>query len=232
MKKVLLMLAAFAVALGSVSAQGNDDGKAKDPARFKPKYRNLSYSSQTVSYPGVSGFSETSRYGAAFTTGRSYIVHPNPIAGMLRIGIDATWFDLNYGNFSPEATGEGGAVQQHKMDIALGVGPGIHLNPVAKLGIHTYFRYNPTFTAMANIDGDNTTVTGGYATCFTGGAAVSWGVISLGFETRFGGGTLTRFGKSENADSLEEIGGIEDVISQSKVEHKLSGYRAYVSFRF
>jgi hypothetical protein len=216
MKKVLLFILAFATALGSVDAKNkNDEGgeiEIKDPARFRPKYRNISFSSQAIGLDGSSVKGPASDFGVAFTTGRSYIVHPNPVAGMLRFGIDATWTDLNYGNWD----------KVHKLDVALGVGPGIHINPVDKLGIHTYFRYNPTATLMADIDGKNTNIMLGYSTYFTTGGAVSWGVISLGAEARFGGGELTSMKAGD--EELELI--------QSKVKHKMSGYRVYVSFRF
>lgn len=217
MKKVTFLILFAMFSAGIASAQ--DDSAA----RFRKKYRNISFSSQTLGDENGNYEDKGSNFGFGFTTGRSYILHKNPIAGMIRIGIDATWFDINYGNWSEKI--DDGKAWMHKLDIGMGVGPGIHVNPVSKLGIHVYFRYNPTFTATFDNYWDGLAIQGGYASYFTTGGAISWGVISLGAEARFGGGTYHSF----KAPSIDD-GGVE--LERGKTKHKLKGMRAYVSFRF
>lgn len=223
MKKIIFVLL-LAIGVSGVASAQDDNA----PAPFRKKYRNISFSSQKMSF-GDASFSDASNFGFGFTTGRSYIVHPRPIAGMLRLGIDATWFDINYGNWNQKLADKKWHI--HKLDIGLGVGPGIHVNPVSKLGIHAYFRFNPTFTAMfTTIDGLG--INGGYASYFTTGGAVSWGVISLGVEARFGGGRYHSFKAGGDGEEEGEEGSINDFFATSKIKHKIKGMRAYVSFRF
>lgn len=229
MKKTALVLLLALFAAGAVSAQGKEAKEAKDPARFRPKYRNISFSTQKMSFEG-SDFGEASKFGFGFTTGRSYILHKRPIAGMLRLGIDATWFDLNYGNWNGQILDE--KYWMHKADIAMGVGFGVHVNPISRLGVHAYFRFNPTFTTMfQNMTAGQLEIDGGYASYFTTGGAISWGVISLGAEARFGGGKYHAL----KAPSFEEGDGDDDIdldLGFDKIKHKLKGMRVYVSFRF
>ncbi len=41
----------------------------------------------------------TPNYGFMMGLTNTYYVHPNPIAGFIKFGIDATWFDLTYSNY-------------------------------------------------------------------------------------------------------------------------------------
>lgn len=96
------------------------------------------------------------------------------------------------------------------------VGPSLTITPVKKLNIVGYFRYTPTFSGIYA----NDEFSGNYASMFVGGASLSYGVIGLGIESRFG---YCKY----NAFSFEE-----DVEDADKVKTKFSGFRAYISFRF
>lgn len=227
MKKIVLSLLFTALAVGAISAK--DKEQDNDPARFRKKYRNISFATQKMSL-GDNDFGDASKFGFGFTTGRSYILHKQPIAGMLRIGIDATWFDITYGNWNNKVMDE--KYWMHKVDIGMGVGVGVHVNPVSKLGVHAYFRYNPTFSGIfQNMLTSELEIDGGYASYFTTGGAVSWGVISLGVEARFGGGKYHALKAPSFGDDDDDID-IEFDGMLDKVKHKLRGMRAYVSFRF
>lgn len=164
-----------------------------------------------------------SKYGAALTFGKSFYLHKNPIAGMLYIGLDATWIDLTYTNYKYDMgplfegwdieDGEDLSFSQHQAEIAMQVGPSIHVYPIGKMHIEAYFRYAPTFSLLVE-DGS---FGGNYATYFVGGGAVSYHCIGLGAEARFGSCKY----KSFSDDGFEDGG-----------KTKFRGYRIFLSFRF
>lgn len=88
MKKFLILgiLACFIAANASA-----DDG------HFRKKHQAFSYSSMEMT-----GGDETlkSNFGFAFTSTRTYYLHKDPIAGFMKFGIDATWTDISYNNYS------------------------------------------------------------------------------------------------------------------------------------
>lgn len=209
MDKRIIVLFFFSVLfLAYTFAQGTD-------GYYKKKYRNLSFTTTTMHQDGAPDLK--SNYGAAFTMGRTFYLHKNPIAGMLRFGIDVTWFDLNYANYKIEHITYWGTDEYsyHQGEISMHVGPSVVLNPVSKLNIHAYFRYAPTFSALY----DDDAFYGNYATLCVGGGSVSYGVIGLGIESRFGCCDYKEF----RADKEEDFGTLNT---------KLSGWRVYVTFRF
>ena len=85
----------------------------------------------------------------AFTVGRTFYLH-KPIANMLRFGIDATWFDLNYTNYDIEhiTYWETNKYQYHQGEVSMQVGPSLTFEPIKKLSVHAYFKYAPTFAVL------------------------------------------------------------------------------------
>ena len=90
-----------------------------------------------------------SNYGASFTVGRTFFLHKKPIGGFLRLGIDATWLDVNYTNYKIKHITYWGTnrYEYHQGDLSVHIGPSITLTPTKKLYVHGYFRYVPTLTA-------------------------------------------------------------------------------------
>lgn len=204
MKKILgiciFLLSAAAVA----GAQGTD---------FHRKYRNFNWSQLTMTFDD--GQKQKSELGFAFTSGRTYFLHGKPIAGMLKIGIDATWVDLDYTKYKAVRLGEEGpyGATWHQLEYSLHVGPSIAVNPVGKLNINAYFRYAPTFSLRYS-GGQDIALAGNYATMFVTGGMVSWGIIGIGAEYRFGTCRYKNF------------------IGNSVSPADMSGFRAFISLRF
>lgn len=206
MKRIIPFVVAFSFAL--VMSTG---AKAED---FHRKYRNFSWSDMTFKMDD--GTKLRSNYGASFTSGRTYFVHSKPIAGLLKIGVDATWVDLNYNNYTGKyLTSEGlSDYNLHRIEYSLQVGPSIAINPVGKLNINAYFRYAPTFSVLLS-NPDGVSAMGNYATMFVTGGMVSWGIIGVGAEYRFGDCSYNNF-----------TGALQDFSA------KTSGFRAYITLRF
>lgn len=222
MKKLLFILLAVLLTTQTMAQESS----------LRKKYVNLSFSNIKMTQDDSPTLK--SNYGAALTVGKTFFVHKKPIANMIRFGIDATWIDINYSNYKVEYRYmEHGRYDSefssfHQAEIGMQVGPSITVNPICKLNIHGYFRYTPTFSAL--YDGD--TFRGGYASYFVGGGAVSYGVIGLGIEARFGECKYKTFGGMGSGGESEYniTSDSESTIATSK--SKFSGMRVYITFRF
>lgn len=180
---------------------------------WRKKFINLNFTNSTISQDNVQDLK--SNYGAAFTTGRTFFLH-KPIGGMLRFGIDATWFDINYSNYEIEhiTYWETDKYQYHQGEISLHVGPSITFEPVKRLAVHAYFQYAPTFAALYAEDSE--TFYGNYASLWIAGGNASYGAIGLGIEGRFGNTNYKPIGSSDSEN----------------IDCSLSGFRAYLTFKF
>ncbi len=222
MKKALLVVLFAVLSAGVVSAQepvsesSQEVAKIRKETKLRKKYFNLNYSFQGLYPPGSRDDKQKSKWGAGFSTGQTFVLHKNPIAGMLHVGLDATWFDLNAAQYDDIL-----GAKQFQLEAAMGLGVGIHLTPIGKLGIHTYARYNPTFSAIALI-GDELAYGLGYASGVVSGLAVSWGVISLGFEGRW---LFSNY-------SMKLFDAESDDMSSAKQKLNTSGCRVYLGFRW
>lgn len=207
MKRLTLLLF-FIITVSVCFAQNEED-------RWRKKYINFGFINTTMSQNGMPDLK--SNYGASFTIGRTFYLH-KPIGGFLRFGIDVTWFDLNYTNYKIKhiTYRETDNYQYHQGEVSMHIGPSIYIRPIGKLNIHGYFRYAPSFSALYADE----IFYGNYATFFVGGASISYGVMGLGIETRFGDCKYKEFGSD----------GEEQGHSISKTKH--NGWKAYLTFRF
>lgn len=205
MKKIILLAALI---VSSVCSYAQETDK-----EWRKKFINLSFTNATMSQDNVQDLK--SNYGAAFTVGRTFYLH-KPIGDMLRFGIDATWFDINYTNYDIEhiTFWDTDKYQYHQGEVSMHVGPSISFEPIKKLSVHAYFQYAPTFAMLYT--GDSKTFYGNYASLWVAGGNVSYGVIGLGIESRFGKTDYKAIGSSDS----------ENICSN------LSGFRAYLSFKF
>lgn len=120
---------------------------------------------------------------------------------------------------------------QHQLEACMHVGPSITVNPIDALNINAYFRYAPTFSTILYKDatGDNQ-ASFAFANFFVTGGAVSWNIISVGAEYRWGSAKYNIM--SFNSEDL--IGGDTEGSVIKKVKNKMitQGMRVYVSLRF
>ncbi len=220
MKKIFLLTL---ILLACVQVYGQDSKPRK-------RYFNLGFARQDMKFEETD-MTLKSNFGASLAFGRTFFLHKNPVAGMIRFGIDATWIDITYTNYKVEfremyeGEYESEKTDFHQAEIAMNVGPSITVTPVKNLSIHGYFRYAPSFSAFYDSDA----VRGGYASYFLGGGSVSYGVIGLGVEARFGNCKYKEFGGGDSED--DEYDG-DSSSKSSSLKNKFSGMRVYLSFRF
>lgn len=222
----------FLLGLFALSATAQESEKT-ETGHWRPKYRNLNFNTEKITFPDDGKLD--SKFGAAFTTGRTYYLHKQPLLRMIRIGIDATWFDISYANYKQKWSDyfdddddyyydsyydeeEEEEYTIHKAEIGMQVGPSVTVNPMDKLNVHAYFRYAPTFAMMY----DDDIFRGNYASMFVTGASLSYGVIGVGVEKRWGTCKYKEFGSEDEDD---------DYGSPETLKIKTSGVRVYLSFR-
>lgn len=203
--KAILLIILFVSSICSNAQETNKE--------WRKKFIDLSFTNATLSQDNVKDLK--SNYGAAFTVGRTFFLH-KPIGDMLRFGIDVTWFDINYTNYDIEHITylDSNKYQYHQGEVSMHVGPSITFEPIKKLSVHAYFQYAPTFATIYT--GDNETFYGNYASLWGVGGNVSYGVVGLGIESRFGDTNYKPIGSSDSEN----------------IKSSLSGFRAYLTFKF
>ncbi len=234
MKKLLLLTLSLLIAATSF-AQETEATNDKPEKRFRKKFFNISYSSSELSpksdiliddgmgemVPLVdANFKLKSDWGVSIVRGRTYRLHRKPLANLVNIGIDVSFLDLNYSQFTMNAVPSNnspsdseGSTKIHKIDYGWQVGPSISLTPGRRFTITAYFRYAPTFSSIYVDD----SYMGNYSTQFRTGASFSYGVIGLGMEASFGDCKYKNF-----------VGDLD--LGDTKI--KSSGYRVYLQFRW
>lgn len=234
MKNIVIILCAL-LWTGIASGEGNDSSRQPRRSGLEGvSFHNFGYSIQKVTLNGKHILDSTPTLtGVGLTTGHSFYAHRKPIGGMIRLGFDVVWFDFDYAMWKERISKRKKWV--NKFDIGMGLGPAIHLFPVDDLGIHAYFRFDPTVSVLAhNCAGDEEgkfELMAGFATYFSTGAIVSWRVFSIGGEFRFGGGKYRAIRIPDVTVSRDEIDlNLDDALNRQR--QKMVGGRIYFGLRF
>lgn len=168
--------------------------KKQDKIWGRKKYFNLGYNMENLNNDDAA--SELSRkFGASMTIGRTFYLHKNPILGMIKFGLDWSYIDLNAAGYNYKYTyvnNENGNSSNnietdeygiYKMELGMQFGPSVTVNPVDYLKVNVYFRYSPSYSVILD---DGFQFNGSYGSYMNFGLAVSYKVISLGYEMRWG----------------------------------------------
>ncbi|MFD1771478.1 hypothetical protein [Sphingobacterium suaedae] len=193
------------------------------------KYLHLGFVSHTLS-DDADLVSFKSKFGASLSSGRTFFLHRDPLAGMLKIGLDWTYIDLNYTTYKEPILEEDvdgnwieDEVKVHAAEAGMHIGPSITVFPVNRLAVKAYFRYAPSYSAM--YDTYNEEFSSGFGSYFVSGISANYGGIGLGIEQRWGSAkhrTLT----TDLED--DDFGGA----SEQKEKFHLKGPRIFVAFSF
>ena len=239
MKKLAIMLCILA---GTAQAGAQWRYRHNSPLDRSPiegvEYHDISRTWQTIDLAGENTllFSPTLR-GIAITTGHSFLVHERPLLRIVHLGFDVTWFDIEYGGWRQRIDEH--RRWMHKIDMAIGAGPAVHLSPSRRFGVHLYFHYDPTVSMVThNFAGDEDgkfELVAGYASYFSTGLAVSWSAFAIGGEYRYGGGTYRGIRIPDitvNSGNIEDLIDFDPKTMLDRQRHTMRGWRAYISFRF
>jgi hypothetical protein len=201
------------------------------------EYHNFSLTWQTIDLSGKNTliFAPTIR-GVAFTFGHSFLIHERPLLRVVSFGFDATWLDIEYGRWSKKIGGD--KKWMHKIDMAIGIGPAIHVNPFERFRVQAYFHYNPTLSMVThNFAGDEEgkfELVAGYATYFSTGLVISSNIFSVGAEYRHGSGRYKGIRSPDvtiSPDRIDEIFDLEIKDALDSQRHTMRGWRVYFGFR-
>lgn len=120
-------------------------------------------------------------------------------------------------------------IGRHQFEYAMQVGPSVTVNPIDHLKINAYFRYAPSFSGILI----NDEFSYNYASFFVTSAAISYKVISVGIESRWGKAKYKNFSIDDFNEEDMDVDNPEwnDVISKSKRKFKTNSVRFYISFR-
>ena len=162
----------------------------------RAKYLNIGYATQRLSGDILGTKQIASDYGLSLSWGKTWYLHQQPIADMLKIGLDWSWLDLNYARYEENSSMTGYSMWQ--VDAAMQVGPSVTVNPVDRLKASLYFRLSPSYSAMMLDD----ELAHSYVTFCNFGVSVAWRVLSLGVEIRTGGAEYKVVGIDSNEDDV------------------------------
>lgn len=207
------------------------------------RFISFGYMNQTLTRRDIPGLKWKSDYGFSLAVGRTYYLHKKPILNMIKFGLDATWIDISYAKYSnPEgwedftsepAESEGEEefdLGAHQIDLGLHVGPSITINPVDHLKINAYFHFIPTGSVAILNDEANAC----YVSNFAIGGAISYKVISLGIESRWGKAKYNSFGMEEDIENIEMGDNAEmgDFLISEKNRLKTKSLRFFLILRY
>lgn len=201
-----------------------------------------------------------SEIGVNIQRGRTWYIPKKALAGMIRFGIDldpmditfvkykkveGAWTEVDDNNYydptfpAPMYESTTSKSGSH-INYALGFGPSVTVNPIDYLMVNTYFHWLPGASALL-YDGS---VCWGFANQFSYGLHVSWKVISLGFEARWGSAKLSTLdiddvmgevpggGSSSDGEQPEYTGNdFYEALSRKDEKVKLKSFLLTVSFR-
>ena len=203
----------------------------------RAKYFNIGYVNQKVTDKTFGGEIK-SDFGVSLSNGKTYYLHKKPIVGMIKFGLDWTWLDVNYAKSVLETkdgdAGEIYSADMHQAEIGMQFGPSVTVNPIHHLKVSGYFRFAPSYSALYVDD----TFYHNYVSMWNAGCAVSWKVISVGVEWRWGTAKYDglTFEDAFNEDSYGDedvtVDDVMDKMSAGKCKFKTNSVRFYIGFRF
>lgn len=220
------------------------------------RYLHLGYDNAQTAITGEP--IEKSDYSFHLTKGTSFYLPKNPIANVLKFGIDVQWFDINFAKFSGskivddnwnsmgnvwddeddelEFLGDLTNLGRYSISGGMGIGPMVAVAPfgwlhneASRIKASFYFHWKPTATGfMVSEDGD-TEISWAYCNMFDLGAKLTWRFIGVGIEGWWGKGKFKPVSFDFMGSNSDIYG--EEAVSD-KIERKFASTRFYVYFNF
>lgn len=208
----------------------------------RAKYFNIAYVMQDLKVKNFD-YKWDSDLGVALAFGKTFYLHRKPILNMIKFGIDWSYIDINFAKFQDKQNFFYGdddyyypyydieSVDMYQAEIGTAIGPSVTVNPYNHLKVNAYFRVEPSFSALYADEDFNCS----YATFLSVGGAVSYKVISVGVEWRWG---TSRFGKDVSGYDGIDWDTIDDETydrlydEAPSMKWKTSSLRFYISFRY
>ena len=84
--------------LKSSNQELEEDSRNRRIWNDRAKYFNIAYVNQSLTQKDING-TWRSNLGGALTSGRTYDLHKKPLLGMIKFGIDWSYFDINFAKY-------------------------------------------------------------------------------------------------------------------------------------
>lgn len=255
MKFLIRIVTIALLAIGAIVPAQAQNSNYSDIWRRSKSFR-FAYVNSDWTPKGCGAF--TSNYGFSITNSNTYFVHKQPIAGMIKFGIEATWFDITYVNYKAnpdwsefmkgDDTGNKFPIGDdelndpnlgsHQIDTGLGIGLSANIAPFSRfdnsarhLRAKIYGNFLPSFSMMLISEPDDTRFNYAFVPYLTCGLQVQWKLISFFVEGRWGSANYKIGGLNEDND-LDEDFDISQAIKFDKVSCKNSGVRFGLALTF
>ena len=204
----------------------------------KGRYTNIGYA---ISETSTEYSKEKAKFGISVTKGSSFLFPNKPLGGMVKVGFDINWADLNFAKYDKATitTNIGGHDYREELTGlnrwnlligVFGIGPNVTVAPLSFLNnaanalkASIYFHYQPTFGMYLNSGGGESEAAYAYCNMFQFGGKITWKVIGVGIEGYWGSGKF----KSLSFDE-----GFNISSSDSKITRKFANTRIYLSLMF
>lgn len=210
----------------------------------RKKYTNIGYCIMNLDGMPV----PESKFGFSYSMGRTYYLHKKPLAGMIKFGLDFSYLDVTVASFD-NSNGKGLSfgddeealeidLKRNYFDYTMQIGPSVTVNPIDQLKVSAYGRFAPSASFITMNDYAYVQ----FVPHFTCGLSVSYKVIGLGIEGRWGKANYKGFSLDEDSmefgeDNINDEGDIEftnpnDMFKTSKRKFSNKSFKIYISFRF
>lgn len=215
----------------------------------KGRYFRLGYALSQTS-DGINPV-EKSDFSFFLTKGTSYLFPSKPIAGLLKIGVDVIWGDIQFSKYKDTDDGEwtydmstsdsddedyGFNMNLGHMALTagMGIGPNVTVAPFAKSNVKglqylkasLYFHYKPTYGMYFCSLDDDIELSTAFCNMFDFGGNITYRKIAIGIEGHWGNGKF----KPLDFDSL--LGEGEESLGTNKYKRKFASTRLYLQFTF
>ena len=217
----------------SISVANDKTEMRQNVWKHRSTYINLGYGMQTSK---GSPASLKSDMAFALVVGHTYYLHKKPIAELLKFGLDLNYCDLNYAQYPDFQKAESAKADTDlpdlgikQIDLGIGLGPSLTVNPVDHLKICAYFHVTPSYSLLLQ----NSETYSHYTTFFNVGLTAAYKVIQLGFEARWCSATrygAASFGRTDNV--YDENGNFHDPFENIDVKKETTTCRFFIGFRF
>ena len=217
-KFILIVTVLFSMVLRLDAQEQPEQPK---PYKEKSGYVNFGYAFQHFESKETGFLTLTSDYAASFTLGKTFYLHKTPIGKCIKFGIDWTFIDVNFANYTKSFQKDYWVEKSrlYHIDAGMQLGLSVTLNPVKGLNFNQYFRYAPSSSGLYN--GRFKPYEYKYAGFYVAGLSISYKVISVGAEYRWG--------TAKYEFTTEDNFGYQETYNN---KWTTKAVRMYISFRF
>jgi hypothetical protein len=212
------------------------------------RYFNIGYA--TTDYAAEGESPTKSSWSAFLSKGNTYYFPKRPLGGLVKIGIDARWSDVQVSKLAGFDASEWSStivpdsyyddvssslnIGQYVLTYGMGIGVRAAVAPLSMmdnaaryLKASLYFHYRPSYTGYIISDNGETEFSSGFFNMFDFGGCIQYRFISLGIEGSWGSGkTKALLFDFDDEDDEDDYG------EAVKVKHKIASTRFYISFAF